>query len=65
MVFLAKIIVTITKSCFQKNIEINNINMPYYDRIDVPEDIDINKTIASKEYIICHYRYFLGKGFKF
>ena len=39
--------------------------MPYYDRIDVPEDIDINKTISSKEYIICHYRYFLGKGFKF
>ena len=29
--------------------------MSYYDRIDVSEGIDINKTSASKEYIICHY----------
>ena len=35
------------------------------DIIDVSEDIDVNKTSASKEYIIFHYRYFLDKGFKF
>ena len=39
--------------------------MPYYDKIDVPERIDINKTSASKKCGICHYWYFLDKGFKF
>ena len=36
-----------------------------YDRIDVSEGIDINKTSASKECDICHYRYFLNYSFKF
>ena len=31
----------------------NNIKMLYYDRIDVAERIDINKTNASKECDIC------------
>ena len=39
--------------------------MIYYDRIDVSEGIDVNKTSASKECDICHYWYFLIKGFKF
>ena len=39
--------------------------MPYYDRIDVSEGIDINKTSASQECNICHCWYFLDKGFKF
>ena len=30
-----------------------------YDRIDISEGIDINKTSASKEYDICHYWYLL------
>ena len=38
--------------------------MLQYDRIDVSE-IDVNKTSESKEYDICHYWYFLNKGFKF
>ena len=29
-----------------------------YDRIDITEGIDINKTGASKECMICHYWYF-------
>ena len=33
--------------------------MLYRNRIDVSEDIDINKISASKECIICHYRYFI------
>ena len=37
----------------------------YYDRIDVSQSIDVNKTSESKECIIYHYRYFLDKGFKF
>ena len=39
--------------------------MVEYDRKDVLEGIDINKTNASKERDICHYWYFLNKGFKF
>ena len=39
--------------------------MLYYDRIEVSEEIDINKISASKECDICHYWYFLNKGFKF
>ena len=36
-----------------------------YDRIDILEGIDVNKTSASKECIICHYWYFKGIGFKY
>ena len=36
-----------------------------YDRIDISEGIDFNKTNASKECDICHYWYFLDKGFKY
>ena len=32
--------------------------MPEYDRVDVSEGIDINKTHESKECKICHYWYF-------
>ena len=32
-----------------------------YDRIDISEGIDTNKTSASKECIICHFWYFLDK----
>ena len=39
--------------------------MLYYDRTDVSEGIDINKSSASKECDICYYWYFLNKGFKF
>ena len=41
------------------------IKMLYYDRIDISEGIDINKTSESKECNICHYYYFLNKWFKF
>ena len=39
--------------------------MLFYDRIDVSEALDVNKTSKSKEHDICHYCYFLFKGFKF
>ena len=39
--------------------------MLYYDRIDVSEGTDTNKTSASKECDICHYWYFLNFSFKF
>ena len=35
-----------------------------FDRTDVSEGIDINKTSASKECNICHYWYFLDKVFE-
>ena len=36
-----------------------------YDRIDISEDIDTNKTSASKECNICQYWYFLDKNFNY
>ena len=39
--------------------------MLYFERIDTPERIDVNKTSDSKECDICNYWYFLDKGFKF
>ena len=35
-----------------------------YDRIDISEGIDVDKTNSSKECDICVYWYFLDKGFK-
>ena len=39
--------------------------MLYYDRIDVFEGVDVNKTNKSKGCDICHYWYILYKGFNF
>ena len=36
-----------------------------YERIDISEGIDINKTNLSKECDICHYWYFKNIGFKY
>ena len=36
-----------------------------YQKIDISEGIDINKTNASKEYELCHYWFFKDIGFKF
>ena len=44
---------------------INNIKMLYYDRINISEGINVNKKSEWKECDICHYYYFLDKGFKF
>ena len=50
---------------YLKNIFLYKIEMLYYNRIDVSEGIDVNKTRESKECNSCHYWYFLNKGFKF
>ena len=36
-----------------------------YQKIDVSEEIDANKTSASKECKLCHYWFFEDNGFKF
>ena len=36
-----------------------------YDRIDLSDGIDINKTNASKKCEMCHYWYFLDKNFNY
>ena len=36
-----------------------------YDRIDISEGVDVNKTSLSKECEICHYWYFKNIGFKY
>ena len=39
--------------------------MLQYQKIDISEGIDINKTSASKECVLCHYWYFKDVWFKF
>ena len=39
--------------------------MLQYDRINISEGVNINKTNASEEWDICHYWYFLHNGFKY
>ena len=39
--------------------------MLYFDRIDVSEKTDVNKTSKLKQCDICHYWYFLNYSFKF
>ena len=39
--------------------------MLQYDRINISEGIDVNKTNASKEWDICHYWYFEDIDFKY
>ena len=36
-----------------------------YDKIDISEGIDVNKTSASKKCGLCHYWFFKYIGFKF
>ena len=36
-----------------------------YDKIDISEGIDVNKTNLSKECDICHYWHFKDIGFKY
>ena len=39
--------------------------MPKYEKIDVSEEIDVNKTSASKKCELCQYWFFKDIGFKF
>ena len=41
------------------------MKMLEYDRIDISERIDMDKTSKSKECDICHYWYFLDKNFNY
>ena len=40
-------------------------NMLEYDRINISEETDVNKTSKSKKCNICHYWYFRDCGFKY
>ena len=40
-----------------------NYKMLEYEKIDISEGIDINKTNKSKECMLCHYWYLLDKNF--
>ena len=39
--------------------------MLQYEKIDVSEGIDVNKTSSSRECELCHYWFFKDIGFKF
>ena len=47
------------------NIILKFIWMLEYDRINISDEIDINKTNSSKECDICLYWYFLNKNFNY
>ena len=42
-----------------------NYKMLEYNRIDISEGIDVYMTNKSKEYMLCHYYYFLHKNFSY
>ena len=42
-----------------------SMKMLQYQKTDVSEGIDVNKTNASKECELCHYWFFKDVGFKF
>ena len=50
---------------YLKNKFLYKIKVLYYDRIDVSEGVDVNKTSESKDCHICHCWYFLDKGLIF
>ena len=39
--------------------------MLHYEKLSISEGIEIKKTSASKECMLCHYWYFKNFGFKF
>ena len=39
--------------------------MLVYERIDISDGIDVNKSYESKEYTLCHYWYFVDKSFSY
>ena len=41
------------------------MKMLEYDRNDISEGIDVNKTNKSKEFSLCYYWYFLDKNFSY
>ena len=36
-----------------------------YEKINISDGIDVNKSDKSKEYMLCHYWYFLDKSFRY
>ena len=44
---------------------VKRIKLLEYDRIDISEGIDVNKTSLSEECDICHYWYFKNIGFRY
>ena len=61
--FMKKMVITIYNA--SRDECLYELLMLEYDRIDISEGIDINKTNASKECDIWHYCYFLDKNFNY
>ena len=54
-----------TETHLLKNIFIFTRKMVQYEKIDISEGIDLDKTRPSKESMLCHYWYFKDVGYKF
>ena len=63
--FLKKMVNFICKFSRWYFIWTKNIKMLEYDKIDISDGIDVNKTGASKECDICHYWCLRDVGFKY
>ena len=50
---------------FFRQMFVRVIRMLQYEKISVSEEIDINRSNASKGCMLCHYWYFKDVGFKF
>ena len=57
-------IVILSRSVFNKNHDYYYYKL-YYDRANLSEVIDVNKTSTAKKGVIYHNQNFLDKGFKF
>ena len=61
---LIKIKIATTLIYSQNNVNINNIKMLHYDRIDISEEIDVSKTSEPQECDLSQL-FFSDKRFKF
>ena len=60
-----KIVIIITTKCFYENIHINYNKTLYHNRTEISKGLGADKANASKNCFLCHWLYFLEKGFKF
>ena len=65
------VVVILSKSVIEQDFDyylqiyLEDEKMIEHDRIDLDEDIDVNKTSNSRERWLCHFWYFLNKNFNY
>ena len=49
----------------ETQLDVQLLKMFKYDKIDITEGIDLDKTNKSRECMLCHYWYYLNKNFSY